>query len=466
MTRPEPSMDVFDKVYVLDTNILLAGLEHLYRLSQEGRNLILVPETVLVELEAKKKDAGELGYQARQFARMIAECEEKMVFRDAYADVVWLIKGEVSIWLVSKNSYKASTELSPSSELNDKRIIETAGWAASFFENMMEVVFVSIDVYARMISRLHNVATQTLHEDKKEVPDFVFYKEIVMPEEEVRLLTDGSPAPVSSNPALRSFFFKSEGAYKAAIAEGDALSLLDEVRDFRGLAVKPVNLRQKLLAKAILSPAYDVCVVDAMAGSGKTLLAIACAMRLVDFSRQGDNHYEGIIYCRNSIESVDRGAEVGFLAGNAEKFRIYNMALQDTMEFIARKKLKSKEAKEDIKNVRAKAEELIERYNIQTLWPGEARGRNLANCVVIMDEWQNASDKTTQLILSRLDNTCKAIIIGSNRQIDNLYLNKYNNGLTSMLKKTQQPNVHLNIFALDLEKSVRGKFAQFADEEF
>ena len=83
-----------------------------------------------------------------------------------------------------------------------------------------------------------------------------------------------------------------------------------------------------------------------------------------------------------------------------------------------------------------------------------------------MDEWQNSSNNTTQLILSRLDNNCKAIIIGSNRQIDNMYLNRFNNGLTSLLKQTKKEQPHISLFAIELDKSVRGKFSHFADEIF
>lgn len=49
---------------------------------------------------------------------------------------------------------------------------------------------------------------------------------------------------------------------------------------------------------------------------------------------------------RNSIESVDKGAEIGFLSGNEEKFRIYNMALYDTLEFIAKKRTKKRDVME------------------------------------------------------------------------------------------------------------------------
>ena len=211
----------------------------------------------------------------------------------------------------------------------------------------------------------------------------------------------------------------------------------------------------------MLSNMYNLMVIDAKAGSGKTLMSIASAMRLIDLGA-----YEKIVYVRNSVESLDKGADVGYLAGNDEKFRIYNMALYDTLEFIAKKRLKKGENKENQESIKSKIEELISKYNIEMLWPGEARGRTLSDAIVIMDEWQNSSENTTQLILSRLDESCSAIVIGSNRQIDNLYLNKYNNGLTTLLKQTNQKHPELSMFAIELDKAVRGKFAEFTERIF
>jgi PhoH-like ATPase len=234
-----------------------------------------------------------------------------------------------------------------------------------------------------------------------------------------------------------------------------------EDMDFHGLAVRPVNLKQKYLYKALLSNSYDLMVVDAKAGSGKTLISIASAMRLID-----KGLYEKIVYVRNSIESLDKGAQVGFLAGNEEKFRVYNMALYDTLEFIAKKRMKRHQNRDKEESIKSKVDHLMHMYNIEMLWPGEARGRTLSDAVVIMDEWQNASDKTTQLILSRLDESCMAIVIGSNRQIDNLYLNRYNNGLTTLLKQTKFIPGGINMFAIELDRAVRGKFAEFSEEIF
>ncbi len=255
------------------------------------------------------------------------------------------------------------------------------------------------------------------------------------------------------------FQMKDGNIYHGIIHNG-TIDLIND-SDFRGLKVKPVNLEQRFYMKAILADHYDMVVVDAKAGSGKTLLAFAAAMKLID-----KKHYDKIIYVRNSIESLDKGADVGYLAGNDEKFRVYNMALNDTLEHIAKKLLKKSESKDNIHAVENKILELISKYRIEKLWPGEARGRTLSDAIVILDEWQNSSEKTTQLILSRLDNSCTSIIIGSNRQIDNFYLNKYNNGLTSLLKECKKEHTELNLYAVELQKAVRGRYAEFSERIF
>ena len=82
------------------------------------------------------------------------------------------------------------------------------------------------------------------------------------------------------------------------------------------------------------------------------------------------------------------------------------------------------------------------------MWVGEMRGRTLSNAFVIIDEAQNMSNKTMQMVLSRIDNTCKVVILGSNKQIDNFYVNKYTNSLTTLLKSTKTSNELVKVFAI------------------
>jgi len=76
------------------------------------------------------------------------------------------------------------------------------------------------------------------------------------------------------------------------------------------------------------------------------------------------------------------------------------------------------------------------------------------------------SNKTMQMVLSRVDSSCKVVILGSNKQIDNFYVNKYTNALTTLLKSTQNDNNLVNIFAIKLEKVLRGPITEWAENIF
>lgn len=450
------------KVYVVDTNVVLNDIQNIFRLSEEGNNIIVFPETVLIELEDKKKILGEIGYQAREFARLLARAKVKEADHKEGYKVAKFFIDSVIIHIISKDSYETDIDKAYMSESNDKRIIEIAALAQQYYKGM-KTIFVSLDVYARTFGMLKNIKTETLHDDRPEVPEFEFIKTLTIETMHVKKLIHADIRNFDPDYKPDNFAYileMEDGNTYHAIIQNGRIELLDG-NDFRGIKIKPMNLQQKFYMKAMLSNFYDLIVIDAKAGSGKTLLAFAAAMKLVE-----KKHYDKIIYVRNSIESLDKGADVGYLAGNDEKFRIYNMALNDTLEHIAKKLLKRKTNRDDIHAVENKILELIGKYRIEKLWPGEARGRTLSDAVVILDEWQNSSEKTTQLILSRLDNTCTAIVIGSNRQIDNFYLNKYNNGLTSLLKETKKEHPDLKMFAMELSEAVRGKYAQFSERVF
>ena len=451
-----------DKIYVLDTNIILQNLQNLYKISQNKTNHIVVPETVLLELEDKKKLSNELGYYAREFARLLALMKIKEIDYKLGFKVVKLFNEEINLDIISKDKYDTQIEQLHLSESNDKRIIETASVARDYYKGA-QTIFLSLDVYARTFALFEGIKTETLHDDKSTVPKFDFLKKIELDSSIFNSLDQKSIKDIDINYKKENFsyiFQSQDGNTEHAIIYNDKIDTLKET-DFKALSIKPVNLKQKLFTKAIVSNMYELLVIDAKAGSGKTLMSVVSAMRLIDLGL-----YDKIIYVRNSIESLDKGEDIGYLSGNDEKFRIYNMAIQDTLEFIAKKQLKKSESKDNPESIETKISDLQSKYCIETLWPGEARGRTISGAIVIMDEWQNSSEKTTQLILSRLDESCMAIVIGSNRQIDNLYLNKYNNGLTTLLKQTNETHPELKMFAIELDKAVRGKFAQFTERIF
>lgn len=450
------------KVYVIDTNVILQNIRNIYNISDNGTNIIVIPETVLIELEDKKKLSNELGYYSREFARFLAKTEVLEIDNQTGFKVVKVKNENIEIHIISKDKYESEMLTHNLAESNDKRIIEVAELSNHYYRGD-DVVFLSIDIYARSFALFKGIKTETLHDDKSEVPDFEFVKSINLSSNKFNMLAYKDIRDFDETYEVQNFcyeFISDDGNKAYGIISDGTIHILEE-SDFHALPIKPSNLKQKFFLKAMLLNSYNLMVIDAKAGSGKTLMSLASAMRLVDLGK-----YEKIVYVRNSIESLDKGADIGYLSGNDEKFRIYNMALYDTLEFIAKKRLKKKQTNQSLESIQSKTDEMIEKYHIEMLWPGEARGRTLSNAIVIMDEWQNSSENTTQLILSRLDESCMAIVIGSNRQIDNVYLNKYNNGLTTLLKQTKEDECELSMFAIELDKAVRGKFAEFSERVF
>ena len=258
------------------------------------------------------------------------------------------------------------------------------------------------------------------------------------------------------------------GNEKLAYVANGHLYFLDEA-DLGRQSVRPMNKEQKLFVNAILSDMYQIIISDAKAGSGKTLLSLATAMRLV-----AKKKFSNIVYVRNSIESLAKGEDVGYLPGLEEKFKIYNHPLFDSLRFIAKSELTKSNANKSRANttvisedtITAKVDEYIEKYRIQTMWVGEMRGRTISDAIVIVDEIQNCSASTGQLILSRLDKNCKVICIGSNRQIDNLYTNKYINSLSFLLKAAKSLHEEVSLFAIELNRVLRGPITEWSEKIF
>ena len=446
------------KTFVLDTNIILDNPENLYKL-YNNENCVVINDIVIDELDSKKSGLDELGYRSREFARLLESLDVIDTFKHKDGLVVNILRNDrLKLYIVSKD-YKKYDDTHPAI-INDRKIIECAKLCQDHFEN---VIFISLDGMCRLraISEGLKVETLTLNSEEK---TYLFSKEVNfdLPTDNMDIFElDKDHKPENYNYIIN----ESNGNVILGRCVNDKLQIINE-KNLEKQDIRPLNLGQKFYVDAILDEKIDLTVVNASAGSGKTVLAVSTAMRLIN-----EKKYSGIVYIRNSIESIDKGEDIGYLSGNEEKFAVYNHPLYDCITMIAQKQLqssnsnksKAKKVEIDAQVLEERTEELIKRYNIETMWVGELRGRTIQNKVVIFDESSNASIKTGLLILSRLDKDCKIIVCGSNSQIDNPYVNKYNNTLTVLLNSAYEKHPELNISAVNLIKTVRGPMAQFAE---
>ncbi|MCT7583954.1 PhoH family protein [Aliarcobacter butzleri] len=464
---------MFDKYYVLDTNILLEDATNIYKLSQDGKNLIILAETVLDEIDTKKSGFDEINFQAREFARIL---EDSNIISSTKKDLYKIIRLKINnkdtvIDIISKDEYEINSKNVSLNIINDRKILEISTFANTYYKHKVE--FISLDIMARTRAISLDIKTNSLLGKDKDIFDLDFIKYIDINFEDLEYLDNEEIIKFDKDykPYNFSYCFKVKHSDQVLLAniQNKKIKLLDEV-EIRDQVITPLNKEQLFFSDAIINHFYNVLIIEAKAGSGKTLLALSGALKLV---RQ--KFFQKIIYIRNSIESLDKGEDVGYLPGLEEKFKIYNHPLMDSLDYIIRTEHKRKRNKKapdlvfqqlDDSEVTARIEQMISNYGIETMWVGEMRGRTLSNSFIIIDEAQNMSNKTMQMVLSRIDSSCKVVVLGSNKQIDNFYVNKYTNALTTLLKSTKNEDNLVNIFAIKLEKVLRGPITEWAEQIF
>ena len=450
----------FNKKYVIDTNIILNGVENLDIISQNGNNLIIIPEAVLDELDSKKSGLNEINYQAREFGRLFEQAEILNIYNNLQdITIVYscIESKNIHILTVAKDHY--NFENNSNLQLNvlmDRKIIEVAKYVDDIIIKK-DVIFLSNDIMAR-----HRALSIGLKSESLKIysdDDIELYKELEMSniqsiydfeylKENYKIQDTITALKISDKNGKPFYYYKS----------GNIFTQIDE-NFIKRQEISPINMSQKIFVSQILDEYYNVVITNSMSGSGKTLIALSSAMKLLDLHK---DKYDKIVYIRKTVLSDTE--ELGFLKGNLEeKMSGFLAPLYSNIEYIVEKKYKSK--KKLTKNeIEIKMNELIEKYQIQFKYEGHLRGSNIRNAVVIWDEVQNDTINSAKTILTRISENCKVIILGSIKQIDNKFVNKYNNALTFLENKIGKNNNNVNVTGFNLTKVVRSAIAEWADD--
>ena len=140
-----------------------------------------------------------------------------------------------------------------------------------------------------------------------------------------------------------------------------------------------------------------ISIINGKAGSGKSTLAAQIALDLLF-----NNEKERIIVTRAMVVSGDE--EIGFLPGGKdEKLAPFTTPVYDCMNRLYKKD---------------KIEAMIQNGEIEVVPFAWMRGRSFSNCIIIVDEAQNATKLQMELVLTRIDKGTKVILCGDQRQID------------------------------------------------
>ena len=447
---------------VLDTNVILNNAHNIFTFPTN--TTIVIPETVVDELDSKKSVIGEIGFQAREFGRLLARASKLPLERSASLTIAKFELDGINIHLTSTSNYPDYTDTSPS-VINDRKIIEIAKQYQALYEN---VIFYSIDVMCRTRAESEGLSTSDFKEVER--TDYEYVKTISL---DFDTFSNVHNKPILTvdpeyKPENYSYIFTCSDTtqHKLANIYNGNVDVLGKVTEteLRTQAITPANNEQLFLSRAIQDTTIDVIILEALSGSGKTLVSLSNAMAMIN----RNNSYESILYIRASINDVPNEEEVGFLPGLEEKFAVYYHPIKDALEHIARKKLSASKLKgEDLEEaVVEEVDKLIAKHRIQCMTGLGMRGRTFTNCIAIIDEVQGQSKASLQKMLTRFGKGCKVIIVGSQRQIDNKFLTKFNNGLSVLLDDCAKESPLIKKFAINLRKVVRSPLSEWAETLF
>jgi len=259
---------------VLDTNILLLDANNLLSLSSDGATIVL-PETVLDEIDSKKSGLNELAYQAREFGRILSKAAKVSSHLVEDLNVTVLKHESTVIHVVSLSCYPDYKD-SASNIVNDRKIIEIALRYNKIYSDD-DVVFISNDVMCRLRADSLSLSTQDLKE--VENTNFEFTKCMDIPYNLFTNLQDASIMLVNPDhkPENYNYQFTSKSSTNevkfAYINASGNIKIIgkrtsEEIRDHKRQPAPPINSEQLMLSRAILDTSIDLVVCEAKAGSG------------------------------------------------------------------------------------------------------------------------------------------------------------------------------------------------------
>jgi len=441
--------------YIVDTSVILDDAYNIFALSQDGSNQIVIPETVLDEIDAKKSGFDEINFQAREFNRIMDDAKVISEHDDSWSQKLRVVKVQLDkciFELVSKKEYMTLKNHDAINIVNDRKILEIAQAYPG-----AEVVTNDIAMKLRAISMgLKSAPFRTNRIDDIEKIEFVEKVNIKLAQKEFLESSSAEDYGLTiSHFTNVEFIVEETGEHILAFYKPTGFHIIDEEK-IRKLVVKPKNKEQLFFLNMLIDPDVPIVVCAGVTGSGKNLLALQGA---VEFANE--ELVDEIKYCRNTVTAGDTISQLGFLKGDeATKLGVFTYPLHDAVGAFMRMEMDDKLKRSKSADFMT-SDDFLKKYNIEAININQMRGVNLEG-YLIFDEWQNSSAAVNKLMLTRVVDGSKVVIIGDLHQIDHPHLTKYNNALAILLKKAKTSDM---IAAIKLNKVVRGKIAEFAEEE-
>lgn len=430
------------KIFVLDTNVILHDYKSIRKFQE---NDLVIPITVVEELDKFKKGNDALAYNARGFMREIDRITEGRLFGK---DGLPIGKGLGCIKIEPNHPFPADMKDMFYDDIPDHRILSTAVWVRDTHPDQF-VALVTKDINLRMKSKAAGMEVQDYLTDRIEDENVENANKEVqildkLPDALMQSLAYGQDNAIPWNRISRNKPRPNQ-LYKFRWGEQIVCGRYDDdrgkivlVKSHDVYGIKPRNHEQKFAIDACMNPKIQLVSMTGGAGTGKTLIALASALEQA-------RDYDQIILTRPTI--ILGNQEIGFLPGDAKtKMSPFIQPLMDNFNVIkAQFRPSSKEA------LRLDAMLQEEKLIISPL--AYIRGRSLGKVFLICDEAQNLTPHEVKTIITRAGEGTKMVFNGDIFQIDQPYLDQWSNGLSHLNEKMAGQRLFEHIFLRIGERS-------------
>lgn len=437
------------KIFVLDTNVLLHSAAALESFAD---NEIVIPMTVLEELDKFKRNQDELGRNSRHVIRKLDQLREKgslftgvCLDNAAEPDQCGSLRVVISDGFLFENADMS---------VPDNRILNVASMLKKQCPDR-QVIFITKDINLRLKADAFGIKVQDFEKER------VDYNELFTGSRTENVsgeLIDqfhqekSIPVPDGMNIQPNEFVLLQDAVNSKHAAFGwRRFDRLEKLHD--GIAehvwnITPRSREQRMALHLLMDPEIPLVTLVGKAGSGKTLLALAAALELTE----KQNVYSRILVSRPIIPL---GNDIGYLPGDKdEKLDVWMQPIYDNLEFLLRSDKRESSARRQIEEMKRNKKLEVEALTY-------IRGRTIPNQFVIVDEAQNLTPHEVKTIVSRCGEGTKIVLTGDPDQIDNPYLDASSNGLTNIVEHMK----HLPLSGhITLMKSERSPLAAAAAE--
>ena len=439
--------NVTTKIFVLDTCVLL--FDH-SALTNFEDNKVAIPITVLEELDRFKVGNETKHFEARECIRILDRLSQEHSLQD-WIPVENGMDGQLRVIMDADCSEGHASSVF-AEHTNDHKILDAA-LCLQAKEPESKVILVSKDINLRLKAKALNLPAEDYQTGKVKDNRHMYTGRTTLEgvDSEVirRMYVDGNSRKITALGDDRQhnhFYILKDGSASAMGFFNESKRNIERVDKSYAYGIKPRNAEQAFALHAIQNPDINLVTICGVAGTGKTLLALAGAL-------EQKNRFDQIILARPIVALSNK--DLGYLPGDAEeKVNPYMQPLFDNLNFI-----KSQFGPNERK-YRA-IEDMRNEGKIQISPLAYIRGRSLSNVIFIVDEAQNLTPHEVKTIITRAGENTKIILTGDIRQIDTPYLDEQSNGLTYVIDRLRGKDLYCHI---SLEKGERSDLANLAND--